>query len=185
VASLKRLIQGQDVAFDTHQAGDSQVVKADDLHLEKRMHRGGGKVRFPLFGDRQPSRSERVSDKDFARIVREVHKALSKKPQLQSQLAEVVVEQINRFRGGQITTEQCMEGARKLADIFDLGEPFLVQVRMNIDLLLLEVATLHAGISKGAVVEIVQSRYRIEIQRPNESWPNWRRPVKFVDRSEE
>jgi hypothetical protein len=54
---LRQLIKGQNVTFDTHQAGDSQNVHVKHLHLEKRLHGGRGKARFPLFGDIKPSSS--------------------------------------------------------------------------------------------------------------------------------
>jgi hypothetical protein len=53
MATLKRLINGQDIAFDTHQAG-TQHIRHRDLHLEKRLH-SGGKIRYPMFGNRGSS----------------------------------------------------------------------------------------------------------------------------------
>jgi hypothetical protein len=173
MAKFGRLIQGQDVAFDTHQSGDGQRINWEELHLEKRLHKGG-KIRFPFFQPRQPSWSERVSERDYERVVREVQKTLSKDPKLREQLAQVIVDQLARFREGDVTIETAQEAARTIASIFDLGEDFIATATVQADGHISRFATLHAGKRPGTVMEIVQSRDRIEIQRPKESWPKWR-----------
>ena len=86
MATLKKLIEGQNVCFDTHQSGDSQSVNWNQLHLEKRIHKdkGGGKIRFPLIGDYKPSWSSRISEERYEEVCREVKRALSKNEQLKS-----------------------------------------------------------------------------------------------------
>jgi hypothetical protein len=173
MAKLSRLIQGQDVYFDTHQAGDRQQANWENLHLEKRLHRGG-KIRFHFFGDRDPMSSERVSEKDSARVVSEVRKTLRKNVQLTEQLAETIVTQLNRFRGGDVTLEQAQEAARNIARAFDLGEEFVASAVIHAKAQISRFATLHPGKRPGTVVEVVQTAERVTIQRPKESWAQWR-----------
>ena len=77
MANLKKLIHGQDVRFDTHQAGDAQPTNWHHVHLEKVLHEGG-KIRFPLAGDFQPSWSSRVNDVQYERVKREVARELGR-----------------------------------------------------------------------------------------------------------
>lgn len=173
MVKLGRLIQGQDVAFDTHQSGDGQSVHWKELHLEKRLHKGG-KIRFPFFGDRSPTSSERVSDKDYERVVREVRRELHKNEALRQTLAETVVSQIDRFREGTITIEVAREAANKIASMFDLSDDFISHAVVQANNRIAEYSTLHAGKRPGMVVEIVQSKDRIEIQKPKGTWQRWR-----------
>jgi hypothetical protein len=175
MARLSRLIQGQDVSFDTHQAGDGQPVRWDGLHLEKRLHRGG-KIRFPFFGERQPSWNEGLSEEKYDRIVREVQKALRKDGQLLEKLAQTIVTQLDRFSNGEATIEDAQQAARKIAYAFDLGEEFVASATVYADSRIARVATLHPGQRAGSVVEIVQSASSIDIQKPSSnSWRRWKR----------
>lgn len=174
MTKLSRLIHGQDIAFDTHQSGDGQEVHIEELHLEKRLHRRGWKVRFPLFGNRQPSYSDGMPDREYERIVREVKRTLDKNAHLTEQLAETIVGQLRRFRSGDISVEVAIEAARKIAGYFDLGEPFVVSVSIHVQPQFMRVATLHLAQRPGTVVEIAQSRDKVEIQKPKDSWGTWR-----------
>jgi hypothetical protein len=176
VAKLGRLIQGQDVTFDTHQAGDGQEINWRSLHLEKRLHRGG-KIRFHLFGDAEPTYSDRVSEKDFFRVVREVRDTLHKNEKLATQLAETIVVQVQRFRGGAVTTETALEAARNIARAFDLGEPFVGLAEVAANARIARFSTIHPGKRPGTVVEIVQDARQVSVQRPTGSWGRWRRDV--------
>src|SRR5262245_57223446 len=120
MAKLARLIRGQDVAFDTHQRGDGQEVKWQELHLEKRLHHRGWKIRFPLFGKRVPSSSEGMPGKQYEKVLAEVRRELDKNPDLVQQLAETLAQQMQRFRGPDLAIETVIEGARKIAAYFDL-----------------------------------------------------------------
>ena len=171
---LQQLIRGQDVAFDTHQSGDGQPVKVRDLHLEKRLH-NGGKIRFPFFGDAEPSASEGVSDKVFARVVREVKKALRDNGRLREQLAETIASQLDRFANGLASIENAGEAARKIAGAFDLGEDFVSTVVIHANNRLISFRTLHLGRRPGTFKEIVQDAQKVAVQRPKESWEIWRR----------
>jgi hypothetical protein len=173
MAKLARLIQGQDVHFDTHQSGDQQPTHWQDLHLEKRLHKGG-KIHFHFFGDRDPMPSERISGADTARIVKEVRRTLEKNPQLREQLAETIVSQLNRFRSGAVTLEQAQEAARNIASAFDLGPEFVASAVVHAKAQISMFTTLHPGRRPGTVVEIVQSGQRVSVQKPKESWAQWR-----------
>jgi hypothetical protein len=102
MAKFGGLITGQDIAFDTHQQGDSQPVRLKDLHLEKRLH-AGGKIRFPLFGNEPPSSSRKVSPETFDRVTKEVTKTLHKDDSLTEELGQLIVKQLVRFSSGDIS----------------------------------------------------------------------------------
>jgi hypothetical protein len=165
MAKLDGLIQGQDVVFDTHQAGDSQALHVEDLHLEKRLHDGGGKIRFPLFGNRQPSHSGRMSSGTHDSVVREVTKTLRKNQALTERLAQTVVEQLRRFSNGEATVKNAEAAARKLASYFGLGKSFVNSVARFAETRLVHFVSQHAGPTPGSLVEIVQSKARIEVRR--------------------
>lgn len=175
MAKLSRLIQGQNIAFDTHQAGDRQEVKWKDLHLEKRLH-GGGKIRFPLFGDISPSSSEGVSDDKFSKVVSEVKRTLRRNQNLQQQLAESIVSQIYRFKSGEVTVADAQEAANKIADAFDLGKYFISATLQGANAQIIQYSTLHPGLRPGSAIEIVQSADHVLVQKPDkESWSKWKR----------
>lgn len=174
MAKLGRLIQGQDVTFDTHQAGDGQEINWRSLHLEKRLHKGG-KIRFHLFGDAETSYSDRVSEKDLGRVVREVRDTLHKNEKLTVQLAETIVAQVLRFRRGAVTTENALEAARNIAKAFDLGEAFVGLAEIAANARIARFSTIHPGKRPGTVIEIVQDAQQVSVQRPRESWGRWRR----------
>lgn len=175
MAKLNRLIQGQDVTFDTHQAGDGQEINWRSLHLEKRLHKGG-KIRFHLFGEGETTHGDRISEKDLGRVVREVRDTLNKNEKLARQLAETIVEQVKRFRSGDVTARDAMEAARNIARAFDLGEPFLSLAEIVVtDSRIARFSTIHPGKRPGSVIEIVQDAERVSVQRPKDSWSRWRR----------
>ena len=124
MAKLGGLINGQDVAFDTHQAGDGQSTNWEKLHLEKRLHNKRGKARFPLLGKEQPSKSG-MDQREFSRVTREVKKVLKKNEDLVIDLAKIIVEQLQRFSSGEATIEDARAAAKKIANVFDLDEEFL------------------------------------------------------------
>lgn len=174
MAKLRRLIQGQDIAFDTHQAGDGQPVNVQALHMEKRLH-GRGKIRFPFFGELREPSYEGLSDKDYSRVVREVRDVLRDNENLRARLAETIVSQIQRFAAREANVESARNAARNLANAFDLGEEFVALAVTYADETLASFRTLHPGHRPGTVVEIVQSRESVVIQKPRDSWGFWRR----------
>lgn len=174
MAKLTRLIRGQDIVFDTHQSGDGQEIHVKELHLEKRLHKKGWKIRFPLFGEQEPSYSPGMPDKEYVRIVKEVKRTLGKNAKLKEDLAETIVSQLRRFRSGEISVQEAIEAAGKIAGYFDLGPPFMASVSSHVASKSLLVSTLHLAQKPGTVVEINQSRDKVEILKPIDSWGNWR-----------
>lgn len=165
MAKLGSLINGQDVTFDTHQAGDGQPVRLGDIHLEKRLHNSGGKARFPLLGNEEPSNSG-MNDKDFNRVVNEVKKVLKKNKQVEKNLAETIVAQLNRFNDKKVTSETAKEAAKRLASYFDLETDFLRIVEEYSKNSLLSFTTIHFNPTKQTLQEIHQSKKEIIIQKP-------------------
>ena len=160
---LRILIKEQDVAFDTHQAGDGQSVNWEKLHLEKRLHKGG-KARFPLFGNEKPS-SSGMNEDDFSRVKKEVRKALENQKIFEA-LAKRIVDELDRFRNGNATHENAREAAQKIAGYFDLDKNFLRIVEEYADNKLLSFTTIHFNPNELTLHEIHQSGKEIAIQKP-------------------
>jgi hypothetical protein len=167
MARLKNLISNQDIAFDTHQAGDGQPVNVDALHLEKRLY-GGGKIRFPLFGNRNPS-SEGVDDRRLRRVTREVRSALSDTTTTE-QLAETLVSQLRRFKGKKMTIDDAREAANNLAKFFNLGPAIVERAVFHAESQLQVYQSIHLGPQKGKAIEIAQSSEEVAFQRAPRTW---------------
>lgn len=128
MTKLNRLIKGQDLAFDTHQAGDGQPINWRDLHMEKRLHGGRGKLKFPLFGGQEPSKPQKMSKEDYQSTISEVRRVLRKNSSLVSNLAETITDQIKKFSSQNVTIEQAEEAANKIAATFGLDNYFVEDV---------------------------------------------------------
>lgn len=165
MAKLRGLINGQDVAFDTHQAGDAQNVNWSALHLEKRLHGGRGKARYPLFGNEKESSSGMNQD-DFERITREVKKALKKNEQLLKDLAKTIVVELERFSNGEATSKDAREAARNISGYFDLDPNFLRVVEEYSNKHLSSITTIHFNPIEKTLHEIHQTKGEVVIQKP-------------------
>lgn len=157
------LIQGQDIAFDTHQQGDAQEIRLKDLHLEKRLH-VGGKIRFPLFGAGHPSYSRKVTQETFRRVEREVSRTLNKDAKLTEALGQLIVNELVRFGSGQVTVEDAQLAASKIASYFDLDVEFESAVARYAGKVLKEFATFHRSLVDKRYVEIRQSAEEIRLR---------------------
>jgi hypothetical protein len=177
---MKELINGQDVSFDTHQAGDSQEAHLKDLHLEKRLHKGG-KARFPLFGDGKPSHSGKMNKDTLEIVTKEVKKALKKNERLTNDLAETIVNTLNRYRGRRTINEidefekLASEAAKKIAGYFGLDDKFLRKVtdygKYGGDGRLVSFMTVHLNPDKGTIHEIYQDKDSVEIRKARRNYP--------------
>lgn len=164
MANLKKLIHGQDVRFDTHQAGDAQPTNWHHVHLEKVLHEGG-KIRFPMAGDFQPSWSSRVNDIQYERVKREVARELERNPALVQALAETVVNILNRFSSGTATIENAQEAAKKFAEYFGLDENFERTVEDFMGNRLQEFISYHRNPDDIFLEEIRFTPKRVEIRK--------------------
>lgn len=164
MAKLSDLINGQDVAFDTHQAGDGQKTNWKKVHLEKRLHDSKGKARFPLLGNDLPSNSG-MNDKNFSRVTAEVKKSLKKNKGLLKELAATIVAELKRFSSGEATLEHAREAAKKFAGYFDLDIDFRDLVDEYADGHLTSVTTIHYNPEKKMLHEIHQSKDQIVIRK--------------------
>ena len=169
---LRKLIKGQDIAFDTHQAGDGQKVNVDHLHLEKRLHDGKGKVRFPFFKDFKPSKSKTMTEENFRRVTKEVTDALKKDENLTKELAQTIVSVLRRFRGENADIgQESHEAARKIAGYFGLSDEFLRIVEDYSQGKLIFFMTVHFNPTDGTIHEIVQSAKSVEIRKARRNYP--------------
>lgn len=173
MAKLGGLINGQDLAFDTHQGGDGQESKWQKVHLEKRLHNRRGKVRFPLLGDEKPSNSG-MSQKDFERVTVEVKNALKKNEDLLNELASTIVEQLKRFSSGKATIIDAEVAAKRFAEYFNLDTEFVKKVatyarNKNLQAL----STIHYNAEEKTFHEIKQSKSAITIKKIQE--PKYKR----------
>ena len=171
MSKLKRLINGQDIAFDTHQAGDGRGVRLADLHLEKRLHNRKGKIRYPLFGEGGPTYSDRVSEATERRVTKEVRDALKGNSELQRQLAETILDALKRFSDGRASVETAKAAAKKIARQFGLDESFLRVVEDYSGTQLLSLRTVHFNREEGSLHEIFQSRDTIEVRKARRNLP--------------
>jgi len=163
---LGSLINGQDVTFDTHQAGDGQRTNWKNIHLEKRLHGRGGKARFPLLGNEEPSNSG-MSDNDFSQVTREVKKILKKDKNLIQNLAKTIVTELERFSNGEATSETAKEAAKRFAEYFDLDTDFLRVVEEYAkNRRLTTITTIHLKPNEQTLHEIHISKKEITIQKP-------------------
>lgn len=163
MAKLNRLIKGQDVVFDTHQAGDGQNINLSALHMEKRLHGGRGKLRFPLLGGSNPSKPEKMSKADYNSIIQEVTRALKKNDRLVRELAETVIDELNRWGSGQATVGNAVEAANKIAGYFALGESFEKSVAKKLGGIS-SVKTLHKDAKDRLLYEVIQSATEVVVQ---------------------
>jgi hypothetical protein len=173
MAKLSRLINGQKLRFDTHQAGDRQPMRLPDLHMDKLPDKGG-KIRFDFFGTAEPVVTG-MSDERARRVIGEVRRALGKNPQLRDELAQTIVKQLQRFKNGSVSLADARAAARNIAKAFDLSEDFVTEVVRYNELGYVERArSLHLGHRPGSVYEIVQSQDGVLVQKPSDYWTQWR-----------
>jgi hypothetical protein len=163
MTKLNRLIKGQDLAFDTHQAGDGQCANWPALHMEKRLHGGRGKLRFPLVGGFTPSKPKRMSDDDYFSILKEVTKALRKNDHLVRDFVDTVIGELNRWSSGEATVGTAIEAANKIAKYFDLGESLDQVVSQKLGVIS-SLKTLHKDEKDKLLYEIFQSDKNVIVQ---------------------
>lgn len=169
MANLKRLIKGQDISFDTHQAGDGQGVKWRDVHLEKSVHGERGKAKFPLLSNERPS-SKGMDPKVYASVTKEVKRELSKNKRLTKDLVKTVANVIERFSQGTATEDDGLIAAKKLSGYFDLDEkavsvlPSLLGKPDNMTF-----STIHYKNDVHEYVEIMQSAEKVAIRKPSQA----------------
>lgn len=163
MAKLNRLIKGQDLKFDTHQAGDAQSVNWPALHMEKQLHGGRGKIKFPLLGGFLPSKPKRMSDDDYFSILKEVAKALKKNDRLVHALVDTVLGELNRWSSGDATIGNAIEAANKIAKYFNLGESLdhVVSEKLGV---IASIKTLHRDEKDKLLYEIFQSDKSVVVQ---------------------
>lgn len=165
LAKLRKLINGQDISFDTHQAGDGQGVHWKHVHLEKRIHNKSGKVRFPLLSQERPSNSG-MNERDFRKVSREVKRELKKNPTLVDKLVDTVAEQIDRFSEGKASEDDAKLAAKKLAGYFDLDEKIISALPSKLEeKKLIRYSSLHINPARQDIIEIVQSPDKINIRK--------------------
>lgn len=123
---MKELINGQNISFDTHQAGDGQEINIKGLHLHKEFRDKSkrGSAKFSFFCDAEPA-NQGMNKDDFDKVVREVKKALRRDEDLTKSLAEEIVKQLKRFSNGTATLEKAREAAKNFAGYFNLDKEFL------------------------------------------------------------
>jgi len=165
MAKLNRLINGQNIRFDTHQAGDGQEVHWTDVHLEKRLHNHGGKIRFPLIGNGKPSKSYRVSDEEYNRVIREVRDVLDSNREILEKLARTIVDILSKFSNGKANTEDARQAAKKIAGYFNLDDQFETIMERYAKSRLIFFISVHMNYETGFLQEIIQSRDRVSVRK--------------------
>lgn len=169
MAKLGRLISGQDISFDTHQAGDGQEVNWRNVHLEKSVHNERGKAKFPLLSNERPS-NKGMNDDVYAKVTKEVKRELKKNKVLVDELAETVADVIKRFSQGKATEEDGMTAAKKLAGYFDLDDKIVSSLSNEFkDPEDMDFSTIHRHHKrKYGYIEIKQSSKKVDIRKPSD-----------------
>jgi hypothetical protein len=165
VPALKRLINGQNITFDTHQAGDAQETNWKYIHLEKRLHGRRGKVRFPLIGNQEPSYSSGLNSNEYGRIVNEVSKVLKKNENLLRELAITITDALKRFSSDQATYDDYIDSANKIADYFDLDVADVVKAYGTRENSISEFRTYHLGSEEIGVIELIQNKDLVSLRK--------------------
>ena len=162
---LKELINGQDLKFDTHQAGDGAEVNWQSLHMDKSMHGKKGKARFDLFGESDPVNNG-MKPNDFDRVISEVRKVLGKNQDTVEKFASEIVSQIERFKNGNANVDDVSQAAKNIARYFDLKPDFLRVVTEYAIGKLVSFASIHYDEESKKLFEIVVDDKSVYIQRP-------------------
>lgn len=162
--ALKRLINGQDIRFDTHQRGDGQRVNVWALHLDKILHDGKGSIKFPFDALHQPAPSKGMSPEVIKRVTNEVKQALKNK-KLAKSLGETIIDTFERFSGSSVPVERAEELAKVFAGYFGLDEKFINSTTKYADDRLVSMSTLHFSQHLKTVHEIYLSSDYIKISK--------------------
>lgn len=171
--NARPLLTNQRVSFDTHQWGDGQAVRWENLHLEKLVLGSGLKVKYPLFGNQQPTgfqRGRRADKKQLREITNEIKRAL-KDDKLRQQLAEDVSKVLNGFGSGKITAAEAREAAQKLAGHFGLQQEFTSKVEQEYKGRLIQMVTYHPDTISTRQFMIVQNKRYVRLQEATRIYP--------------
>ncbi|MES2654405.1 MAG: hypothetical protein V4620_02395 [Bacteroidota bacterium] len=122
---MKQIIQNQTIGFDTHQAGDGQVIKVDELHMHKRMNEGkyrGVDIRIPLDPNKEIIYTGNNS-RDAERIISEIKRVFKKDSSKVTEMAKYVANTISRYATDMLAEESKAfldNSASSIAKHFDL-----------------------------------------------------------------
>ncbi|MGF1873728.1 hypothetical protein L4D77_00085 [Photobacterium frigidiphilum] len=168
MANLKRLISGQNISFDTHQAGDGQNVNWRNVHLEKSVHGERGKAKFPLLSNELPS-NKGMNQKVYARVTKEVKRELKRNGQLVDDLVDTVADVIKRFSQGTATVSDGLIAAEKLAGYFDLDNKIISSLPNEFkDPKDMTFSTIHTPNDGDGYIEIKQSSERVDVRKASD-----------------
>ncbi len=166
------LINGQDISFDTHQAGDGQEINYKSLHMDKKQHgRGGVRVKFAFFASEKELSIENLCKKaksqdQCKKVVNEIKKVLKKNPDKKIELAKIIVTQLIKFSNKEASLEEATTVAKNIASIFNLSTDFTDKVIAIYDNNLnLEKATTYHTDRDKIEFQIVQSSVSIKVGR--------------------
>lgn len=96
---MKQIIQDQTIGFDTHQAGDGQLIKISELHMHKRMNSKkfrGVDIRIPLDPNKEIIYTGNNSQ-DAERIISEIKRVFKKDPAKVTEMAKYIAYTISRY----------------------------------------------------------------------------------------
>ena len=156
---MKRLIKNQNIKFDTHQAGDSQEINLEALHLEKILHDSKNtKIKFHFFGVTPLEKQNTNVDKNIiTKIQKEVSSALNKDAKKTEQLGKLLIDTLARYKNNNMDEAEALAVAKKFASYFNLNENFIRKtIKYAKDSkIILEVVTTHSDYT-------TKKRYKIK-----------------------
>lgn len=122
--TMKKLLNNQNLSFDTHQRGDGQPIRMEDLHLHKTLFGSKkGTIKLPLLGNGKPSFSG-MSLREYHAVLKEVKDALESNKERVNQLAIEIVDVLHSFSSGNASTQDARHAAARIAEYFGLSIRF-------------------------------------------------------------
>ena len=128
--NMRSLIQNQTVSFDTHQAGDGQKVKVEDLHMHKRMNGRkykGVNIKIPFNPEKEIEYTGNNSDYSD-QIINEIKRAFKKNPNKVREFAKDLANRISRYSSdmnAENSRKFLEESAQTIAKHFELNEKII------------------------------------------------------------
>ena len=157
---MKRLIAGQTIKCDMHDAGSGQQRKwGDGLHIHKRMHGdvyGSAQIRIPIDSDKKMTITARGGEEIKMRLIKEIRVAFKDK-QKRTEFVEGLVSEIRRFSDNQNTEEKCRDAAKRIARLFGLNDKIIREIIEKIELEMTRYTSIHNDMD-GKLYYFTQSR---------------------------
>jgi len=145
---MKKLISGQTIKCDIHDAGSTQPVEwGKGLHIHKRMQGrdyGVAEIRIPLDSDKDIEIDTRGSKETKVRLFNEIREAFSDVQKIR-EFIKGLIHEIERFSNGVDVEEHYRAAARRIAKHFELEEKIAREIIEKVDSKIARYTSVHSG----------------------------------------